>query len=144
MPMIGAVNSLFASLAILGEVSVTPDDLVIELRRMKQVRNAMAICLKNRMFDGFLFPLTILMTSRVVAVDSNLPFQIQDRLNSDESRIGLRDVGHDFALDIIKQIREKMSGFPEDSVQENVRGYLKASGWGSFSWESETQLLSEL
>ena len=45
---------------------------------MKLVRNAMAICLKNRMFDGFLFPLTILMTGRVVAVDSNLSFMIQE------------------------------------------------------------------
>jgi hypothetical protein len=123
----------------LGEVSVTPDDLVIELRRMKPVRNAMAICLKNRMFDGFLFPLTILMTSRVVAIDSNVCFLLQERLNSDESKIGLRDVGRDYALDIVRQIKEKMSpGFPEESIQENVRGYLKASGWGSFSWESET------
>jgi len=123
----------------LSEVSVTPDDLVIELRRMKLVRNAMAICLKNRMFDGFLFPLTIMMTSRVVAMDANISFMIQDRLNNEESRAGLRDVGRDFALGIVKQIREKMSsGFPEDAVQENVRGYLKASGWGSFAWESET------
>ncbi len=123
----------------LGEVSVTPDDLVIELRRMKLVRNAMAICLKNRMFDGFLFPLTILMTGRVVAVDSSVPFMIQDRLNTEESRAGLRDVGRDFALGIVKQIRDKMSpGFQEDAIQENVRGYLKAAGWGSFGWESET------
>jgi len=123
----------------LGEVSVTPDDLVIEMRRMKQVRNAMAICLKSRLFDGFLFPLTILMTSRVVAMDSNLCFLIQDRLGTEDSKAGLRDVGHDFALDIVKQIREKMSsGYPEESIQENVRGYLKASGWGSFTWESET------
>jgi hypothetical protein len=123
----------------LGEVSVTPDDLVIELRRMKQVRNAMAISMKNRLFDGFLFPLTMLITSRSVAVDSNIWFMIQDRLNSEDSRAGLRDVGRDFALEIVKQIREKMSsGFLEESIQENVRGYLKAAGWGSFTWQSET------
>ncbi|HYB04610.1 MAG TPA: hypothetical protein VED17_09110 [Nitrososphaerales archaeon] len=123
----------------LGEVSVTPDDLVIELRRMKLVRNAMAICLKNRMFDGFLFPLTILMTGRVVAVNSNLSFMIQDRLNTEDSKVGLRDVGRDFALGIVKQIRDKMSsGFPEEAIQENIRGYLKAAGWGSFAWEAET------
>jgi hypothetical protein len=123
----------------LGEVSVTPDDLVIELRRMKQVRNAMAICLKNRMFDGFLFPLTILLTNRVVSIDSNITFLIQERLNSEESKVVLRDVGRNYALDVVKQVRTKMlPGFPEDVIQENVRGYLKAAGWGSFSWESET------
>lgn len=124
----------------LGEVSVTPDDLVIELRRMKQVRNAMAICLKNRLFDGFLFPLTILMTNRVIAVDSNIFFLLQDKLeNSEDPKSGLRDVGHDFALDVVRQIRERMSsGFPDDAIQENVRGYLKATGWGSFTWQSET------
>jgi len=121
------------------EVSVTPDDLVIELRRMKQVRNALAICLKNRMFDGFLFPLTILLTNRVVSIDSNITFLIQERLNTEESGVALRDVGRSYALDIVKQVRAKMSsGFPEDAIQENVRGYLKAAGWGSFSWESET------
>lgn len=123
----------------LGEVNVTPDDLVIELRRTKQVRNAMAICLKNRMFDGFLFPLTILMTNRVVAIDSSFCFQIQERLNSEESKFGLRDVGHDLALDVVKQVRERLpSGFSEEFVQENVKGYLKSAGWGSFAWESET------
>jgi hypothetical protein len=123
----------------LGEVSVTPDDLVIELRRMKLVRNAMAICLKNRMFDGFLFPLTVLLSTRVVAVDSNLPFMIQDRLGTEEARTGLQDVGHDFALDVVRQIHDKLtSGYLEESIQENVRGYLKATGWGSFTWESET------
>lgn len=123
----------------LGEVSVTPDDLVIELRRMKQVRNAMAICLKNRLFDGFMFPLTMLITGRVIALDSNIPFLIQDRLNTEEARIGLRDVGHDYAIDVIRQVREKLSsGYPEELIQENVRGYLKAAGWGSFTWESET------
>jgi len=123
----------------LGEVSVTPDDLVIELRRMKQVRNAVAICLKNRMFDGFLFPLTILLTNRVVSIDSNITFLIQERLNSEESKVVLRDVGRSYALDVVKQVRTKMAtGFPEDAIQENVRGYLKAAGWGSFSWESET------
>ena len=39
MRMIGAEFTLCVS-CDLGEVSVTPDDLVIELRRMKQVRNA--------------------------------------------------------------------------------------------------------
>ncbi len=123
----------------LGEVSVTPDDLIIELRRMKQVRNANAICLKNRMFDGFLFPQTILLTNRVVSIDSNITFLIQERLNSEESKVALRDVGRNYALDVVKQVRTKMSpGFSEDAIQENVRGYLKAAGWGSFTWESET------
>ena len=123
----------------LSEVSVTPDDLVIELRRIKSVKNALAVCLKNRMFDGFLFPLTMMLTNRVVSVDSNLTFLIQDRLNSEESNLAIRDVGRAYAMDIAKQVREKLGvGFPESAVQENVKDYLKASGWGSVAWESET------
>ena len=90
----------------------------------------MAICLKNRMFDGFLFPQTILLTNRVVSIDSNITFLIQERLNSEESKVALRDVGRNYALDVVKQVRTKMSpGFSEDAIQENVRGYLKAAGW---------------
>jgi len=123
----------------LSEVSVTPDDLVIELRRIKSVKNAIAVCLKNRMFDGFLFPLTMMLTSRVVAVDSNLSFLIQDRLNSETSNLALRDVGRAYAIDIAKQVREKLGAtFSEAVIQDNVKDFFKASGWGSISWTSES------
>ncbi|MDA4131066.1 MAG: hypothetical protein OK457_09870, partial [Thaumarchaeota archaeon] len=113
----------------LGEVSVTPDDLVIELRRIKSVKNALAVCLKNRMFDGFLFPLTMMLSARVVSVDSNLPFLLQDRLNSEESNLALRDVGRIYAIEIAKQVRNKLGpGFSEEIVGENVKDFLKASG----------------
>lgn len=102
----------------LSEVSVTPDDLIIELRRIKSVKNALAVCLKNRMFDGFLFPLTMLLTSRVVAVDSNLPYLIQDRMNSEASNLALRESGRAYAIDIAKQVRDKLGGtFSEAVIQ---------------------------
>src|SRR5579872_4222319 len=88
--------------ADLSDVSVTPDNLVIELRRIKSVKNALAVCLKNRLFGGFLFPLTMMLTSRVVAVDSNLMFSLQDRLNSEESNLALIDVGHAYAMDVAR------------------------------------------
>ncbi|MDA4112263.1 MAG: hypothetical protein OK439_06955 [Thaumarchaeota archaeon] len=125
----------------LSEVSVTPDDLVIELRRIKLVKNALAVCLKNRMFDSFLFPLTIMLTNRVVSVDSNLTFLLQNRLNSEESNLALRDVGRAYAIDVIRQVREKLGSLPEEAIQENVKDYLKASGWGSVEWKFETSFV---
>src|ERR1700730_7443579 len=124
--------------ADLSDVNVTPDDLVIELRRFRSVKNALAVCLKNRMFDGFLFPLTMMLTNRVVAIDSNLIFLLHDRLNSESSNLSLRDIGHSYALDVAKQVRDKLGAtFSDVVVQDNVKDYFRAAGWGSITWESE-------
>src|ERR1700730_215516 len=115
--------------ADLSDVSVTPDDLIIEIRRIKSVKNAIAVCLKNRMFDGFLFPLTMMLTSRVVAVDSNLMFLLQDRLNSEDSNLALRDVGHSYGVDVAKQVRDKLGAtFSDAVIQDNVKDFIRAAG----------------
>ena len=123
----------------LAAADVTPDDFVIELRRMKSVKNAVSTPLKNKIFDGFMFPLTLMYSNRVIAVNSTLPFWIQERLTSDEDKDALRDVGKKYALDIVRQVKERLGvNAPASIIQDNVRGYLKGSGWGSFVWESET------
>jgi hypothetical protein len=122
----------------LTSANITPDDFVIELRRMKPVTNALSVCLKDRIFDGFLFPMTFMTSNRVVVINSSLTLQIQDRFASEEERLALRDVGRDFALDIVRQVKARLGpNRPASAVQENVRGYLRAAGWGTFAWDSE-------
>jgi len=124
----------------------TLDDLVIQLRRLKHVSYAEAVSLKNQMFDGLLFPLVLMETSRVVAVSSSLMFQIQKKLKTQGEQASLEEVGRDYGKDIVNGIRQKFEDnkdarkeFVADisAIRENVKGYMKAAGWGTFSWESE-------
>ena len=73
----------------LGVARKSPDELVIELRRMKSVTRVQAVTLKNQMFDGLLFPLTLMETNRVVAVNSNLMFEIQELLKTQVEKSSL-------------------------------------------------------
>jgi hypothetical protein len=118
--------------------NITPDDFVIELRRMKSVSNVLSTSLKDRIFDGFLFPMTFMNKNRVVAVNSALTFQLRERLKSEEAKFLLQDVGREFALDVVRQVKRRLgSNLEADIIRENVRGYFRAAGWGSFTWDSE-------
>ena len=124
----------------------TLDDLVILLRRIKHVTYAEAVSLKNQMFDGLLFPLVMMETNRVVAVSSTLMFEIQEKLKTQGEKTSLVEAGRDYGKDIVYKIKQKILDNKNArkepvadvrAIQENVKGYMKAAGWGKFSWESE-------
>lgn len=112
------------------EANVSPDNLVFELRRISLVIDVRCVSLKNKFFDGFLFPLTLILSNRVVAIDSSFPFQLQDKLSSIEEKSSvLEDLGRNYVLMVIGRVKRRAGG---NSIRDNVLGYLKASGWGSF------------
>ena len=120
----------------------TPDDFVIKLRALRFVNNAKVISLKRRMFSGLLFPLTMMDTSRVVALNAEGIFHIQDRLKTHAQRTDLVDAGRDVGKDIVRQIREKfeaseMSAIPnlDQVLKDNVVGFMSSAGWGKIRWE---------
>ncbi len=120
----------------------TPDDFVIKFRGMRFVKNAKVVSLKRRMFSGLLFPLTMMDTSRVVALNTEAIFRVQDHLKTHAQKSDLVDAGRDVGKDIVRQIREKFESSDSTTVpnldqvlKDNVVGFMSASGWGKFRWE---------
>lgn len=113
---------------------ITPDGLVVELRLIKSVRNARSVSLRNRLFHGYLFPMTLL-ENRVVVLDSQITFLIEQQLcKSPELKESLAEVGRIYALDIVRQIRSKLpADSGENTIRENVLDYFTAAGIGRFS-----------
>ncbi len=112
---------------------ITPDGLVLELRLLKSVQNARFIQMKTRLFDGFFFPLTLL-DNRALVLDSQFTFLIEQELKTPELKQALVEAGRIYALDIVRQIREKFPNDTSDSVlRENILDYFKAAGFGRFS-----------
>lgn len=109
--------------------NISPFELAGELRRTKLVGGAIYVSLKERLFDGFLFPLTILDTERVVAMDSSFAFQIQEQLNTEAGRTLLNGLGRKYVTRMCENVRKKNG---KNRLLQNVLDYLKCAGWGSF------------
>lgn len=123
----------------------TPDDLLIHLRKIKNVRHAQGVSLRNNMFDGLLFPLLLMESERSVAVSSNWTFQIQDKLKTEGARASFLEAGAEYGKLLVNNITEKLDKKEDgtniqpsiDAIQDNLKGRLKASGWGRFNWHSD-------
>ncbi len=122
------------------EADVSPDNLVIELRKFKFVVTAVCSTMKGRFFDRYLFPLTMMDSHRVVALDSDFVAELGNRLRRDEEgKSALYELSRSYALDVVKRIRA-ISGKKASSasIQENSVAYMRACGVGTFRLQSET------
>lgn len=121
------------------------DDLLIQVRGLKHVEHAEFFNMKNRMFDGLLFPIMLMETHRVVAAKSSLIFDIQDKLKTKPEKSILVEVGRDYGKEIVNEIKQKFEDSDEKDkpvvdaqlLKRNVRDYITATGWGKITWESE-------
>ena len=118
----------------LKNADVSADQLVLDLRLLKSVRNARSVGMKNRLFHGFFFPLTFL-DNRVMVLDSEFTFLIEHELSrTPEGKAALVEVGRIYTLDIVRQVRAKLpQQISEEMLKENVLDYFKAAGIGRFS-----------
>ncbi len=133
----------FAMLLVcdLSNADSTADDFLIYLRDIKWVKTVLASKMKDKLFDGMLFPLTFLDSYRVIALRSDFIFQLQDRLEPGLAKSLLTNWGKSYALDVIQKIREKLGETAKDEIIiENVIGYLRAAGWGAFHWKNEGEV----
>ena len=122
----------------LRHADIDANGLVLALRLLKSVEHATSVSMKNHIFDGFLFPPT-LMDQRVVLLNSKFAFLLEDSMKTKEEKAILHDIGRKYALEITRMIHERFSsGASEELIQENVTDYLKAAGLGRFNFfESE-------
>ena len=113
---------------------VTPDQLILDLRLLKSIRNVRSVGMKNRLFHGCFFPLTLL-DNRVMVLDSEFTFLIEHDLSkTPESKAALVEVGRIYAFDIVRQVRAKLPReVSEEMFRDNVLEYFKAAGIGRFS-----------
>lgn len=118
----------------------TPDDFLIYLTDVKSVKNVLTAKMKDRLFERFLFPLTLLDSDRVIALNADFIFQLQNHLEPQLSKSVLTRLGKSYALDVIKRIRDRLQGAEESTIAENVVDYLRSAGWGTFSWKTEGEI----
>ena len=133
----------------LREMNQSSDDLVIQIRRMKNVRHAQGLSLRNNMFDGLLFPVVMMETERSVAISSGLTFQIQEKLTTQQEKSSFVGAAEDYGKLIVNKIKQKFDErkdaktLPQPSIeviQDNVRSYMMAAGWGRINWQTEENI----
>src|SRR5579875_584200 len=118
---------------------ISSDDLIIELRRFKFVVNAVSSSMKGRFFDRYLFPLTMMDSVRVVAVNSDFNSQLGERLRGNpQGKSALFELARSYALDLVKRIRLTMGKKTSlSNIQENSAAYLRTIGLGTFRSQSD-------
>jgi hypothetical protein len=112
---------------------ITSDGLIVELRLLKFVTAARSVRMENRLFDGFSFPLALL-DNRIIALDASITFLLERELKFPEQKAMLTEVGRVYAVDVVRQVRSKLSGSsPEKVIVDNALEFLKVAGLGRFS-----------
>ena len=133
----------------LREMNQSSDDLVIQIRRVKNVRHAQGLRLRNNWFVGLLFPVVMMETERSVAISSGLTFQIQEKLTTPQEKSSFVGAAEDYGKLIVNKIKQKFDErkdaktLPQPSIeviQDNVRSYMMAAGWGRINWQTEENI----
>ena len=116
------------------QANIDPAGLILELRMMKFVTHATTASMKNRIFDGFFFPLTFL-GSRAFALDAKIAFLLEDNFKTPAEKEMLAEVGRLFSRNVVKEIRARLPpGTQEDIVEENLKDYFRAAGFGRINF----------
>ena len=141
----------FSLLVLCQLPNISLDDIVTQIRKIKNVTNAQYITQKAQMFDGILFPLLLMDSERVIAVSPEVIFNTQQKLSSTAEIEALLEAGRLYGVEIADSIKNKFAFHPDGKqdedlnvpisvVEENIIRYLKAAGWGKISWDHGTTL----
>jgi len=109
-----------------------------ELKKLPSVVRVEYNSSKDRMFDTFFFPLTLMDKHRVILmrVDPllNMEKSLIDRMGSAGSAI-MFDEGVRYAMGTVGQYKGALSGESAEILLRNVRDGLIATGWGLFDFK---------
>ncbi len=124
----------------------SPDELLLELRRVPNVIRADKKFMKNMLFESFLSPLTVIDKFRTVVIGIDPLIKIEKRLNDLFGVQGtslMYEEGRAYAIDLVRQHREVISSHMSASAEvvlQNVQAGLKAMGWGAFDIRLEGEM----
>jgi hypothetical protein len=127
----------------LEKIDCTKDDMLLEIRKLSFVKMAETLGMKNRIFSWSLFPFTVMGKVRHVAFPATVIVRISRNLSNSlgtKASAAILEEGRSYGSEVIKLLR---AAFPPEAtvttVSENVKGYLRASGWGKFDLRFEPE-----
>ncbi|HKW04529.1 MAG TPA: hypothetical protein VJN71_04445 [Nitrososphaerales archaeon] len=124
-------------------IDCTIDSLQIRIRKLKFVNTSLASSMKGLLFSSFPFPLTTLDKYRIVALGSTRMMELVKRLGESMGTAGrkaLTEEGRIFALDIVTEIRNVLPEATNTALIQNMKAFLRATGWGGFSMEMQNRI----
>lgn len=129
------VGTFFYDLAKADE---SAENLGKEIKELDFVRTVEVASTENSLFDKFLFPVTIWGRERVIVMRLDPLLNIEKRLvqelGSAGSAIMFRE-GEGYAAATIAQYRKALGSVTVESLLENVKDGLRATGWGLFDFK---------
>jgi hypothetical protein len=130
------VGTFFCSLA---QADQNADDIRKEILGLGFVRSVEAANTEHSLFDKFLFPVTVWGRERVLIIRQTPLLNIENRLvkelGSAGSAIMFRE-GEDYAAETLGQYRKVLGSVTQESLLENVKDGLRATGWGIFDFKT--------
>src|SRR5487761_860043 len=102
--------------------------------------------MKGMLFSSLPFPLTLLDKYRIVALGSSRMMELVKHLGEAMGTAGrkaLTDEGRAFALDIVSEIKNSLSDESNEELIDNVKAFLRATGWGSVNFEIQNRIGQE-
>lgn len=90
------------------------------------------------LFDKFLFPVTVWGSERVIIMRMdpllNIEMRLKQELGSAGSAIMFRE-GESYATEVLAQYRKVLASASTETLFENVKDGLRATGWGLFEFK---------
>ena len=130
------VGTFFYNLAKADE---SAENIGKEIKTLRFVRTVEVASTANSLFDKFLFPVTIWGQERVVMMRMepllNIERRLVQELGSAGSAIMFRE-GEGYATATVDQYRKVLGSVTIESLLENLRDGLRATGWGIFEFEA--------
>jgi len=130
------VGTFFCGMA---QADQSADYIRKEIKALGFVRNVEVASTDHSLFDKFLFPVTVWRRHRVLVMRLDPLLNIENRLDQElgsaGSAIMFRE-GEAYAVETLGQYRQMLGSVSQESLLENVRDGLRATGWGIFDFKT--------
>lgn len=113
------------------------ESLKKEIQGLSFVRSAEYVSTEQAMFDKFLFPVTIWGRNRVLVMRMDPLLNIERRLTQELGSAGgaiMFREGEAYAAETLDQYRKVLGSVSKETLLENVKDGLRATGWGIFDF----------
>ncbi len=129
------VGTFFCNLT---EATQGADDIRKEVMGLSFVESVEFASTEHSLFDKFLFPVTVWGRERVLIIRLipllNIENRLRLELGSAGSAIMFRE-GESYAAETLNQYRRVLGNATQESLMENVKDGLRATGWGIFEFK---------